>query len=136
MNIDDKVLPALRLLVTQNKLGEVNAGGQIAAKETQYEATPSVFVSLLREIAGETIDVQTLRQTVEEQLQVIMVAKYADFDEARGEVLKALFGMNPYATADECLGELEFVEGVQIDGTASYIYWRDIFSAKRERRLM
>lgn len=136
MNINDVIIPALQALVTSGAIAELNYGGQTAALETQVEATPAIFVSPLREIAGETIDISTLRQTIEEQIQVIIVAQYGQFDAAREAVLGALFGLNPYPPGEPCLAELEMVEALQIDGTASYIYWRDIMAARRERRLV
>lgn len=136
MNVTDVIIPSLQALVTSGALAEVNYGGAIAAKETQVEGTPAIFVSPLREIAGETVDIGTLRQTIEEQVQVILVAKYAEFDAAREAILGVLFGLNPYPPGEPCLAELEMVEALQIDGTATYIYWRDILAARRERRLV
>lgn len=136
MNLNDAIIPALQTLVTNGDIAELNFGGQLAALETDNTSTtPAVFVSPLREIAGETTTICDQRQTVEEQVQVIIVAKYEDFQDAREAIFTSLFGLNPYPPEVPAIELLSFVEGLQVDGTASFIYWRDIFSASRERRL-
>lgn len=122
-------------LETVPELKQVQFGSALIGREDVVEAFPSVFVAPLQEIAADTKSFTCVLQTVEEQFEVIMVSDYASFYTAREAMIAALVGLDLYET-EPSVQLVELVQGNQVEATGSLLYWRDIFSARRERRFI
>lgn len=122
-------------LETVPQIKQVQYGNVLIGREDVVEQFPAVYVAPLREMAMDSKTINCVMQTIEEQFEVVMVSDYSSFFEAREAMMAALIGMDLYNDIPS-VQAVEMVEGGQVEATGSLVYWRDIFSARRERRFI
>lgn len=125
--------PVIAALQALPELKQVQFGADLAGREDIVEQYPSVYVAPMKEISTEVVNATgCVLQSVDQQFITLTVCMYADLEAAREAMLGALIGLPLYPSGN--ISPIEFVEGEQVEGTGTLVWWRDIYVARKQRR--
>lgn len=128
--------PVIDLLNAVPELAQVQYGDELLGREDFVGELPAVYVTPFKEInSAEPTDLGgNVIQTVQQSFVISLVCKYAQLEQAREAILAAIIGRALYATGN--VEAIQFLEGEQVEATGSLVHWRDVFSARKQRRFV
>jgi hypothetical protein len=126
--------PVIARLNAKTELKQVLFGSALQGEDTVVEQFPAVFVAPFKEMAvDEPVEITAYLQMVDQMFEVMIVSSYQSFHAAREAVIDALLGKEIFPGA---VTLCRFVEGMQVEGTGTLVYWRDIFAVRKQRRVL
>lgn len=89
---------------------------------------PAAFVHPVQAMASPNdLGTCSVRQTVTEQLAVVLVAEQSDIGARRQDVSRALLGLE----TDDAMAPLEYGGGQRVAVSGQHIYWREVYAYQR-----
>jgi hypothetical protein len=121
----------IEIVEALSEVKQVMFGSALLGEDTVVEEFPAVYIAPLREVGAEPIEISNYLQEVDQMFEVVMVCSYAQFSAAREALVMSLIGKELIPGS---LSACRFVEGMQVEGTGTLMYWRDIFAIRKQRR--
>jgi hypothetical protein len=102
---------------------------QCATLAMAAPALPAAFVHAIAAApSGNALDTRDVRQTVTEQLAVVLVADQDDIESLRRRTSTALLGA---ATSPDGVSPLEYQAGQPVAISGRLVFWREVYSYQR-----
>ncbi|MFI0472241.1 hypothetical protein ACGLWX_05895 [Halomonas sp. HMF6819] len=92
-------------------------------------ALPAAFVHPVQTAAApNALDTMRVRQTVSEQIAIVLIADQHEIDEQRRATSSALLGLD---SAPDGVAPLEYAGGQRVAVSGNHVYWREVYQYDR-----